>query len=195
MTLAAGGAEDGVGALLPDVELRIGEDAVIHVRRKAPQRPYRILGHSPTPDGWCDTGDLGRIDERGNLHITGRADRRINFGGKNVDPEEVEGALIDCRGVADAAVVGIEAADGERVAAFIRVDHEVAVSDGEIRVELAKALSPLQAAAAFRPRRGDSAHPDRQGPLRRADRDGSRRRGLGEPATTCWSWSAPRRRR
>jgi acyl transferase domain-containing protein/acyl-coenzyme A synthetase/AMP-(fatty) acid ligase/acyl carrier protein len=142
LTLADGGPEDGVGAPLADVELRIGAGSVVQARRRAPQRPYRVLAQESDPEGWCDTGDLGRLDERGNLHLSGRADRRINFGGKNVDPEEVERALLGCPGVVDAAVAGIESAGGERVAAFICVEQGKGTQDGQIRARLAAGLSP-----------------------------------------------------
>ncbi len=144
ITLASGRPEDGVGAQLDDVELRIGEDETVQVRRRAPEPPYRIIGQAPDPTGWCDTGDLGHLDERGNLHITGRADQRINFAGKNVDPDEVEQAILACEGVADCAVAGVEGPDGVRVAAFVCVDPAAGPSDAEIRTQLARRLSPYK---------------------------------------------------
>jgi acyl transferase domain-containing protein/acyl-coenzyme A synthetase/AMP-(fatty) acid ligase/acyl carrier protein len=144
VTLASGKVGEGVGRPLDDVELRIGADGAVEVRRRDPQRPYRIIGAAPDPEGWCEAGDRGHLDQHGNLHISGRADQRINFAGKKVDPEEVEHALLGCDGVADCAVAGIEGPEGERVAAFIRVEESAGVSDGEIRAELASRLSPYK---------------------------------------------------
>jgi acyl transferase domain-containing protein/acyl-coenzyme A synthetase/AMP-(fatty) acid ligase/acyl carrier protein len=144
VTLASGRAGDGVGRPLEDVELRVGADGAIAVRRRDPQRPYRVIGQEPDPEGWCETGDRGRLDEHGNLQVSGRADQRINFAGKKIDPEEVEQALRGCAGVLDCAVAGIPGPEGERVAAFIQVEESTAVSDGAIRAELASQLSPYK---------------------------------------------------
>jgi acyl-coenzyme A synthetase/AMP-(fatty) acid ligase len=52
------------------------------------------------------TGDLGRIDAQGRLHLMGRADRMINVGGRKVNPVEVEAVLREVRGVRQVAVFG-----------------------------------------------------------------------------------------
>lgn len=65
------------------------------------------------------TGDLGRIDERGHLHVLGRADAMIITGGKKVQPEEVEAALRASGEFDDVAVLGVPDAEwGEAVVAF-----------------------------------------------------------------------------
>ena len=56
-------------------------------------------------DGWLRTGDLGRIDERGNLCLAGRSSEMYIRGGYNVYPAEVEGLVADHDAVIDAAVV------------------------------------------------------------------------------------------
>jgi acyl-CoA synthetase (AMP-forming)/AMP-acid ligase II len=56
-------------------------------------------------DGWLRTGDLGRIDDRGLLHLAGRLKEMFIRGGYNVYPAEVERVLADHPSVADVAVV------------------------------------------------------------------------------------------
>jgi acyl-CoA synthetase (AMP-forming)/AMP-acid ligase II len=58
-----------------------------------------------TPDGWLRTGDLGVLDDRGLLRLTGRATDMYIRGGYNVHPAEVEAVLLDHPGVAAVAVV------------------------------------------------------------------------------------------
>lgn len=58
-------------------------------------------------DGWYITGDLGRVDESGYLHILGRNDDMIIRGGQNIMPAEVENLLLGHPAIRDAAIVGI----------------------------------------------------------------------------------------
>ena len=58
-------------------------------------------------DGWLHTGDVGALDEAGNLTITDRLKDMYISGGFNVYPAEVEQALARLDGVADVAVVGV----------------------------------------------------------------------------------------
>lgn len=149
ITLAGGGADEGVGRPLDDVDVAIDDEGQVLVRRRPPARPYRVIGQEADPDGWYASGDLGRLDERGNLHVEGRVDDRINVAGKKVDPREVEEALGACEGVADCAVAGVETADGGQVVAFLRVEEDNAPDDGEIRALLAERLSPYKLPQAF----------------------------------------------
>jgi acyl-CoA synthetase (AMP-forming)/AMP-acid ligase II len=57
--------------------------------------------------GWFHTGDLGFLDVRGFLHITGRASDMFISGGSNIYPREVEEALLTHPAVAECAVVGL----------------------------------------------------------------------------------------
>jgi len=56
--------------------------------------------------GWYHSGDSGRFDGEGYLTIDGRLKDMIISGGENVSPAEVEGVLLDCPDIAEAAVVG-----------------------------------------------------------------------------------------
>ena len=55
--------------------------------------------------GWLRTGDLGRLDEQGNLRLAGRRKEMFIRGGYNVHPAEVEAVLAEHPGVADVVVV------------------------------------------------------------------------------------------
>ncbi|MEZ5101058.1 MAG: AMP-binding protein [Thermoleophilia bacterium] len=74
-------------------------------------------------DGWYLTGDLGRLDEDGDLWIVGRVDDMIISGGENIHPLEVEDALARHPKVREVAVIG--APDdrwGQRVVACVVAD-------------------------------------------------------------------------
>jgi len=57
--------------------------------------------------GWFHTGDLGHLDARGFLYVTGRASDMYISGGSNVYPREVEEAILTLPGVVECAVVGL----------------------------------------------------------------------------------------
>lgn len=100
--------ELGSGRPLPGVELRIGRDDVIEIRGPTLFSAYvPAADHPPLlPGGWFSTGDRGRLDEAGNLHVLGRRGDRIVTGGENVDPAEVERALEQIPAVVHACVFG-----------------------------------------------------------------------------------------
>jgi acyl-CoA synthetase (AMP-forming)/AMP-acid ligase II len=71
-------------------------------------------------DGLMTTGDLGRLDADGRLHLTGRADSMIVSGGENVYPGPVEDLLAAHPDVAEAAVVWVDDPEfGQRLAAYL----------------------------------------------------------------------------
>jgi 2-furoate---CoA ligase len=81
-------------------------------------------------DGWYATGDVGRLDEDGDLWILGRLDDMIVSGGENIHPLEVEDVLARHPDVAEVAVVA--AADdrlGQRVAAVVVATGDVTAEE------------------------------------------------------------------
>ena len=77
-------------------------------------------------DGWYHTGDVGRIDEDGDLWVVGRVDDMIISGGENVHPVEVEDVLARAPGVREVAVIGVlDERLGQRVVACVVVDDGV----------------------------------------------------------------------
>lgn len=76
-------------------------------------------------DGWLHTGDLGTLDDRGYLRITGRLKDMIIRGGENMFPVEIEQVIFTHPEVADVAVVGVpDPVWGERIAAVVRPRHQ-----------------------------------------------------------------------
>ena len=78
--------------------------------------PNVMLGYLDDPDataaaidseGWLHTGDIGTVDNAGNLRITDRLKDMYICGGFNVYPAEIEQALARLEGVADVAVIGV----------------------------------------------------------------------------------------
>jgi O-succinylbenzoic acid--CoA ligase len=111
-----------VGKPLDAVEVRLAEDGEILVRGATVVSGYVGVEDRTVagPDGWLHTGDLGRLDEDGDLWITGRRVDRIVTGGVTVDAVEVEEAIRAYEGVRDVCVVGLPDAEwGERVAASV----------------------------------------------------------------------------
>ncbi len=77
-------------------------------------------------DGWYHTGDVGRIDEDGDLWVVGRVDDMIISGGENIHPVEVEDVLARAPGVREVAVIGSpDDRWGQRVVACVVVDDGV----------------------------------------------------------------------
>ena len=60
------------------------------------------------PDGWCHTGDLGRVDAQGNVHLCGRIKELVIRAGENISPKEVADVLLTDPRIKDAKVIGVK---------------------------------------------------------------------------------------
>ena len=112
------------GHLLPHRRLRIAEDGELLVAGEtlfAGYLQHGLVRRLQDADGWFHTGDLGALDARGRLRVTGRKDHLFISGGENIQPEEIERALGQLHGVVQAVVVPVPDAEfGQRPVAFVR---------------------------------------------------------------------------
>lgn len=111
------------GRCLPHRRLRIDEDGQILVAGPTLCLGGGEGGHvsDPRVNGWFPTGDLGRLDAQGRLHVQGRTDRQFVSGGENIQPEEIEAALERIDGIKRAVVVPVPDEEyGQRPVAFVR---------------------------------------------------------------------------
>jgi malonyl-CoA/methylmalonyl-CoA synthetase len=166
-----------VGFPLPGVDLRIadpesgrvlpqGEIGMIEVRGPNVFQGYWRMPEKTAAefraDGFFITGDLGRIDERGYVHIVGRGKDLIITGGFNVYPKEVETEIDGLPGVVESAVIGVPHADfGEGVTAVVVAQKGAPISEADVLKALEGAARQVQAAEA-RDGRGGPA-PQRHG--------------------------------
>ena len=84
-------------------------------------------------NGWLHTGDIGRFDDAGNLHILDRKKDMIKTGGENVFCPEVEGLLMTHPAVLEAAVIGVPHAKwGETIRAIVALRPGAQLSEPEL---------------------------------------------------------------
>jgi acyl-CoA synthetase (AMP-forming)/AMP-acid ligase II len=95
-------------------------------------------------EGWLHTGDLGRMDSRGYVTVTGRLKDMIIRGGENIYPREIEDALREHPTVGNAVVLGLQDADwGESVAAVVQLKSDAdAPTVTQLREFLRTRLAP-----------------------------------------------------
>jgi len=130
-----------VGLPLPGVELKIVDPSPLGVGEIACRGPVVMPGYYRNPEAtaevmredWLLTGDIGYLDAKGFLHITGRLKNVIvTHGGKNVYPEELEEKLDASPFIKESLVYGepeSEEVRGEKVAAIIVPDYELIRED------------------------------------------------------------------
>ncbi|MGD0414836.1 MAG: AMP-binding protein [Terriglobales bacterium] len=122
-----------IGKVLPGREIKLGEDGEILVRGSGVASGY-WNGHELQPvasdEGWYRTGDLGALDEQGNLFFKGRKKEVIvTPAGMNIYPEDLEAALRGQKEVRDCVVVGLErGGNAEPCAVLILRDRDADAS-------------------------------------------------------------------
>jgi len=153
-----------IGRPLPQAEVRIvdpatdetlpiGASGEICVRGYQTMDSYFELPDATaaaiTAEGWLHSGDLGAMDERGYLTITGRLKDMIIRGGVNIYPREIEDLLASHPKVAEAAVFGVAHPTwGETVNAAIRpVDPAAPPSPDELRAFCRERLAAFKTPA------------------------------------------------
>ncbi len=143
------------GRVLKHRQVRIRASGEIQVRGRTLFMGYLEDGALRRPvdaDDWFATGDLGRLDAEGRLHVEGRADNRFISGGENVQPEEIEAALHALPAVAEAVVAPVADAEfGARPVAFVRAEGGAAVPEAELRARLEAVLPRFKIPVAFYP--------------------------------------------
>lgn len=98
-----------------------------------------------TDDGWLRTGDLGMLDEEGNLHITGRVKELIIRCGENISPVEVETCIRNYPGIEDVKVVGVPAeVIQEKVVACIILRKGWRINEQLLINHMRKHLAPFK---------------------------------------------------
>jgi malonyl-CoA/methylmalonyl-CoA synthetase len=137
-----------VGFPLPGVSVRIsaaetggelgqGEVGVIEVKGANVFKGYWRMPEKTAAefraDGFFITGDLGKIDAKGYVHILGRGKDLVISGGFNVYPKEIESEIDAMPGVVESAVIGVPHADfGEGVTAVVVRDKGAKVDEAAV---------------------------------------------------------------
>ena len=150
-----------VGFALPGVSIRIGDPdtgarasagdiGVIEVKGPNVFRGYWRMPEKTAQefraDGFFITGDLGRFDTDGYLHIVGRAKDVVISGGFNVYPKEVESEIDAIDGVLESAVFGVPHADlGEGVTAVVVLNRGAHLTEAAILSAIAGRVAKFKA--------------------------------------------------
>lgn len=126
-------ADMNTGAALP-----VGEVGEICVRGYLAMQKYygdeAETAKTLDAEGWIHTGDLGVLDESGNITLKGRCKELIIRGGENISPLEIEQALIKHPAVADCKVIGVpDRHFGEEICAFIIPTPGADITPDEVR--------------------------------------------------------------
>jgi malonyl-CoA/methylmalonyl-CoA synthetase len=137
-----------VGQALPGVTVRVtdpetgkelGREAIGMIEVKGPNvfKGYWRMPEKTKAefrdDGFFITGDLGKIDSNGYVHILGRGKDLVISGGFNVYPKEIESEIDAMPGVVESAVIGVPHADfGEGVTAVVVCDKGAHVDETSV---------------------------------------------------------------
>ena len=138
---AVGHALPGVSVRVtdPDTGKTLGPESIGMIEVKGPNvfKGYWRMPEKTKAefrdDGFFITGDLGKIDANGYVHILGRGKDLVISGGFNVYPKEIESEIDAMPGVIESAVIGIPHADfGEGVTAVVVCDKGASVDETSV---------------------------------------------------------------
>ncbi|MGB7202631.1 MAG: AMP-binding protein [Pyrinomonadaceae bacterium] len=150
-----------VGKPLPGVEVKIAapdENGVGEVLARGQNVMVGYYNNDEATDAvlqdrWLKTGDLGRIDDDGNLFIVGRSkDVIIDSNGKNIYPDEIEELYGKSSAIKELSVVGLPDDDGgERIAALVVPDyeHDIALTRREANKKVEEYFREISASIPF----------------------------------------------
>lgn len=155
-------AEGLLGSFVPGVEWQdaeagdqaSGEGRALRVRcataAAAQWMPGGRLEAVQDAQGFVDTGDLVRRDERGRLCLVGRESQFIKTNGYRVNPAEVEEVLRQAPGVREAVVVGLpDAVTGQRIVACLTLDESAELQPISLTTFCLARLSPYKVPQTF----------------------------------------------
>lgn len=150
-----------VGKPLPGVEVKIDSPDENGVGEVLARGQNVMLGYfnndeateAVLHDRWLKTGDLGRLDEDGNLFIVGRSkDVIIDSNGKNIYPDEIEDLYGKSTFIKEMSIVGLPDDDGgEKIAALVVPDYEqdIALSRSETNKKIEDHFREVSAGLPF----------------------------------------------
>ena len=150
-----------VGKPLPGVEVKIDSPDENGVGEVLARGQNVMVGYynneeateAVLQDRWLRTGDLGKLDEDGNLYIVGRSkDVIIDSNGKNIYPDEIEDLYGKSPYVKELSVVGLPDEDGgEKIAALVVPDyeHDIALSRADANKKVEEHFREVSAALPF----------------------------------------------
>ncbi|HEG44656.1 MAG TPA: o-succinylbenzoate--CoA ligase [Phycisphaerales bacterium] len=141
------------GRLLKYRELKVSACGEILVKGKTLFKGYVSGGSADLPvdaQGYFHTGDMGRMDDDGNLYVTGRKDLMIVSGGENIFPEEIERAIANMSGALQAVVVPVaDTTYGYRSVAFVKMRADQTLDEKGMRNELGRHIEKFKIPVAF----------------------------------------------
>jgi long-chain acyl-CoA synthetase len=149
-----------VGKQLPGVEVRIANPDERGVGEVIARGPNVMAGYYENEaatratliDRWLYTGDLGRLDDEGNLYLVGRSkDIIVDNNGKNVYPDEIEELYANSPFIKELSVVGLPDGLTEKVACMVvpDYDYDMALSRDEVRQKIEEHFRDVSSAIPF----------------------------------------------
>ncbi len=156
---------DSVGYTVPNTECKLldpATDEEIDVPAEGPSAPGQLLVRGPQvmlgylnrpdataatidPDGFLRTGDIATVTADGVVTIVDRLKELIKYKGYQIAPAELEALLLTHPRIADAAVIGIHADDGEEVPkAFVVRQAGAELGDGDVMEFVAGRVAPFK---------------------------------------------------